>query len=281
MAANPSQPIARIGMVNFLNTAPLYETWKRTVARPDWQVTEAPPATLNRLLHQGALDLGFISSHEYAAHPEEYKILANLSISATGRVGSVFLFSHVPPTALDGRLVLLSSQSQTSVSLVKIILERFYGVQPRYETGMATQRPELQGIDAVLSIGDEALLLANEGRYPYQIDLGEAWQRETGLPFVFAVWAVREEFCKNEPDQVVAIHHELLRCLDEGRQNLREISSLVAPRIPLPVAACVAYLSAMEYDLDSRKQEGLILFYRYLIERGEASPAAVPLKICG
>jgi chorismate dehydratase len=272
---------ARIGMVNFLNTAPLYEIWKRTVSRPDWQVTEAPPSTLNRLLHQGALDLGFISSHEYALHPEEYKILGNLSISATGKVGSVFLFSRVPPMELDGRLVLLSSQSQTSVNLIKIILEKFYRVQPRYETGLATERSDLSGIDAVLSIGDEALLLASEGRYPYQLDLGEAWQRETGLPFVFAVWAVREEFCRNEPDQMVAIHHELLRCLDEGRQSLMEISRIVAPRIPMPVEACFSYLSGMEYDLDNRKQEGLTLFYRYLIERGEASPAAVPLKICG
>lgn len=273
--------IARIGMVNFLNTAPLYEVWKRTVARPDWQVTEAPPSTLNRLLHQGELDLGFISSHEYAAHPEEYKILGNLSISATGKVGSVFLFSRVPLSDLDDRLVLLSSQSQTSVNLIKIILENFYRVQPRYETGLATARSDLTGIDAVLSIGDEALLLASEGRYPHQLDLGEAWQRETGLPFVFAVWAVREKFCRSEPDQVVAIHHELLRCLDEGRQNLMEISRMVAPRIPMAVDACHAYLSGMEYDLDDRKQEGLTLFYRYLIERGEASPAAVPLKICG
>lgn len=268
-------------MVNFLNTAPLYEVWKRTVARPDWQVTEAPPATLNRLLHEGALDLGFISSHEYALHPAEYKILGNLSISATGKVGSVFLLSHVAPAELDGRLVLLSSQSQTSVHLIKIILERFYGVQPCYESGMASQRQNLAGVDAVLSIGDEALRLVEEGRYPHQLDLGEAWQRQTGLPFVFAVWAVREAFCRDEPDQVVAIHHELLRCLDEGQRNLMEISRLVAPRIPLEVAACHAYLRGMEYDLEAKKQEGLTLFYRYLIERGEASPLAVPLKICG
>jgi len=279
--ASASSHTARIGMVNFLNTAPLYEVWKRTVCRPDWQVTEAPPSTLNRLLHEGALDLGFISSHEYAFHPEEYKILGNLSISATGKVGSVFLFSRLPAAELDGRLVLLSSQSQTSVHLVKIILEDFYRVQPRYETGLASESPDLAGVDAVLSIGDEALLLAHGGRYPHQLDLGEAWQRETGLPFVFAVWAVREAFCRNEPDQVVAIHHELLRCLAEGREKLLEISRLVAPRIPMAAEACFAYLSGMEYDLDDRKQEGLTLFYRYLIERGEASPAAVPLKICG
>ena len=113
--------IARIGMVNFINTAPLYEKWRATVHRPEWQITEAPPTTLNRMLYDNELDLGFVSSHEYAAHPDRYRILPGLSISATGPVGSVFLFSKTDPELLTGKTVLLSSLSQTSVSLVKII----------------------------------------------------------------------------------------------------------------------------------------------------------------
>lgn len=280
MAASPSQPVARIGMVNFLNTAPLYEVWKRTVCRPGWQVTEAPPAVLNRLLFEKQLDLGFVSSHEYAAHPELYKILGNLSISATGRVGSVFLFSRHAPEQLHDRLVLLSTQSQTSVSLVKIILEEFYRVQPRYQAGMATAS-QAGGYDAVLSIGDEALKLRQQQGFAHCLDLSEIWQQHTGLPFVFAVWAVCEEFCRTDPDQVVAIHHELLRCIDEGKKNLREISAAVAPRIPMPVEACYAYLTRMEYDLSPLKQAGLERFFTCLINRGEAPQTALPLKICG
>ena len=48
---------ARIGMVNFINTAPLYEVWQRTVQRPEWQITEAVPSVLNNLLNEGKLDL--------------------------------------------------------------------------------------------------------------------------------------------------------------------------------------------------------------------------------
>ena len=54
---------ARIGMVNFINTAPLYVTWQQRVARPDWLVTEGAPTTLNRMLCNNELDLGFVSSH--------------------------------------------------------------------------------------------------------------------------------------------------------------------------------------------------------------------------
>lgn len=273
---------ARIGMVNFINTAPLYEVWRQTVRRADWQVTEASPAELNRLLHGNRLDLGFVSSQEYALHPEQYRIMSDLSISATGRVGSVFLFSKLPIAGLDRQLVLLSSQSQTSVSLVKIILEEFYQIRPEYHSGL----PGLSGQDAgesaaVLAIGDEALRLDTEGKYPFRLDLSEEWRNRTGLPFVFAVWAVREDFCRSAPDTVLAIHLELQRCLSEGKERLREISASVAVRIPMDEEACYRYLQGIEYDLGSEKQEALRLFFEYLISRDEAPATALPLKVCG
>ncbi len=270
-------------MVNFINTAPLYEVWRRTVVRPEWQVTEATPAVLNGMLYRGELDLGFFSSHEYAVHPGSYKILGDLSISASGPVGSVMLLSTVAPDELADRLVLLSVQSQTSVSLVKIVLEEFYGVAPRYRAGVATSGVAAgqEAPAAVLVIGDEALRMRGLANYPFRLDLGEIWHQHTGLPFVFAVWAVREEFCAADPDTVVAIHHELGRCIREGKQELREISSRVAPRVPMPAQECFEYLSGLEYDLGPEKQEALALFFKYLIKRGEGAYEALPLKICG
>ena len=174
---------ARIGMVNYINTAPLYEVWRQSVRREDWRITEAPPSVLNRMLHENELDLGFVSSQEYALHPGEYRIMSDLSISSTGPVGSVFLFSELPIAGLDEQLVLLSPQSQTSVSLVKIILEEFHQVHPRYRSGLASELgQDAERPAAVLAIGDEALRLAVEARYPHRLDLGEAWQERTGLP---------------------------------------------------------------------------------------------------
>lgn len=273
---------ARIGMVNFINTAPLYEVWQRSVFRNDWAVTEAPPTALNNMLYHNELDLGFVSSHEYALHPDQYKILSNLSISATGAVGSVFLFSSTAPTQLSDKSILMSSHSQTSVSLVKIILEEFYKVSPRYQSGIIEDLDiKREQFDAVLAIGDNALRLAARGDYPIMLDLGEEWYRHTGLPFVFAVWAVREEFCRQDPDCVIEIHHELQRCIGEGQRDLKAISRSVAPRIPMEPESCYKYLRGMEYDLSEEKLKALTCFFEYLIKRGEGSSKAIPLKICG
>ncbi len=272
--------MARIGMVNFINTAPIYEVWKERITRADWKVTEAPPSALNRLLAAAELDLGFVSSCEYGLHPDKYRIMADLSISSTGPVGSVFLFSRFPLEELDKKLVLLTGQSDTSVCLVKIILEEFYQVQPEYTVGdvFGSGRDD-QEIGAVLAIGDEALRLRSAQKYPLQLDLAEIWNTETRLPFVFAVCAVREEFLSASAEVAQEIRRVFLDCRLEGAVRLREISKRVAARIPMDADACYRYLKAMEYDLDAAKLKGLEKFFNYLILRGDAAANALPLKI--
>lgn len=278
MGAKSDKTVARIGMVNFINTAPFYEMWQRTVARPEWQITEAVPTTLNKMLYAGELDLGFVSSHEYGLHPERYKILGGLSISATGAVGSVFLFSKKELCDLGGCVIGLSNQSQTSVSLVKIILEDFYSVKPNYIT--LSDSTSLTDCDAFLAIGDEALRLQQVAGFKIKLDLSKAWQDETGRPFVFAVWAVRKDFCETNPLAVVEIHQELQRCIKLGADHLAEICELVAPRIPMSAGSCQTYLQKMEYDLSEAKVSALSYFFSLLIERGEIPADCLPLEIC-
>ena len=273
---------ARIGMVNYINVAPLYEIWKEQVRQSEWQVTEAPPAELNRLLAVGKIDLGFVSAYEYAVRPEQYRLMADLSISATGPVGSVFLFSSVPPEQLNGQLVLLTGQSDTSVCLLRLILEEFIQVKPQYVRGeIFSPFAEDCKPAAVLAIGDEALRLTvqSDPRYGIQLDLGECWHQQTGLPFVFAVCAVREDFAQAAPAAAQAIQQTLLACCRKGAERLPQICAHVALRIPgMTVDGCHNYLQSIEYDLDSRKQEALEAFFSLLIRRGEASPSALPLK---
>ena len=269
---------ARVGMVKYVNMAPIYEVWKRTIRDKGWELVEAPPSNLNRMLAAGEIDLGFVSAYEYCVRPKDYQILADLSISANGPVGSVFLFSRLPITELAGRTVLLSSQSETSVCLVKIILEEFFQVQPQYISGEIFQEENISHT-AILAIGDEALRLVDDTRFPCRLDLGEIWKRHTGLPFVFSVCAVREEFCKQHSSLVAEIHQEILRCRDEGRRDLLAICELVAPRVPMTTQKCYEYLTAIEYDLGERKIQGVTKFFQYLIDRGVAAPDALPLKI--
>lgn len=270
----------QIGMVNYINTAPIHEMWKRSVKQPSWKLVEAPPSKLNSLLANDELDLGFVSCYEYAVRPEKYKILADLSISASGPVGSVFLFSKVGIQDLRGQQVLLSNQSETSVSLVKIILEEFYSVIPTYVAGPISGELADES-KAVLAIGDDALRLVASKKYPIHLDLGDVWFKHTGLPFVFAVCAVQEEFCKQNEETLKQIHSEFLRCRQEGVKKLDSICKDVAPRIPMDCESCYAYLNAIEYDLGDKKIAAMERFFGYLIKRGAISPDALPLKIFG
>ncbi|MBW2506455.1 MAG: menaquinone biosynthesis protein [Deltaproteobacteria bacterium] len=274
-----AQQKVRIGMVNFINTAPLYDVWLRTVNRPEWTVVEESPSALNRMLYADQLDMGLVSSQEYAIHPENYLLLDDISISASGPVGSVFLFSRCAPEYLANKRLLLSGQSQTSVSLVKIILENFYRVKPIYATGSALEAQHEDDIAGVLAIGDEALILARNKIYPYKIDLGRIWHEMTSLPFVYAVWAMRVEFCRMNPGTVREIHRELLRCRQAGRDELKNISRRVSSRVSMEADVCYTYLLGIEHDLDPEKKRGLVRFINYLIERGEAKPEALPLKL--
>ncbi len=265
-------------MVNYINTAPIYEIWKKTVDDEGLLVVEEPPSTLNQMLAAGDIDLGFVSSIEYAYRPTHYRILADLSISASGPVGSVFLFSEIPIGELSGAKILLSNQSETSACLLKIILEEFYSLKPLYFTG-AIDDINYSKSKAVMAIGDEALRLAGSGKFPFRLDLGEIWYNHVGLPFVFSVCAVREEYLMEQPLVVKKIHGHLLRCRDEGQKRLRAICQYVAPRIPMELEKCYAYLTALEYDLGEKKILALEKFFQFLVSRDEASTAALPLKI--
>lgn len=267
----------RIGMVNYINTAPIYEVWKNSVNRPYLHVIEEPPAVLNRMLAAETIDLGFVSSYEYCVRPQRYLILPDLSISATGPVGSVFLFSRVPLTQLDDSLVLLSNQSETSVCLLKIILEEFHSLRPQYIVGEVNGEISAS-CQAVMAIGDDALRLVSSGRYAYQFDLGEIWLEHTGLPFVFSVCVVRENFARKRGEAVSEVQALLTDCRDAGSRQLDWICRQVAPRIPMDCEKCHTYLKGLEYDLTKEKCEALEKFFSALIKRGEADRHALPLR---
>jgi len=267
----------RIGMVNFINTAPFYSVWKKRNPNGDWKLIEAVPSQLNRLLHQGELDLGIVSSHEYALHPEQYHVLDGLSISSSGPVGSVYLFADCPLTELEGKTVRLSPQSQTSNSLVRILLENFFELQPHY---LASSEPSREA-DARVAIGDEALRLYQTGKFYTVLDFGQAWNEYTGLPFVFAVWAVRMEVWEKHAEEIKRIKNELLSCIREGRGALEAIAAESAPLIPMAVDDCFRYLKGIEYDLGETKKKGLDRFFELLIERKEVPAKALPVNYCG
>jgi len=119
--------------------------------------------------------------------------------------------------------------------------------------------------DAVLVIGDAALLLGAGGTYPHDTDLGEAWKAWTGLPFVFAVWAARRDAAA---EAVSEVHSALLASRRWGLAHLDELAAQAAERTGVGTETCRAYLSGLDYGLSYRHLAGLADFLRRLAAQG-------------
>lgn len=268
---------AKLGMVNFINTAPIYVPWQEMGPLEGWLVEEGHPTLLNRHLDQGELDAGIISSYAYGLDADKYYMLPDLGISAAGPVGSVILLSKVPIERLNEKVVLLTPQSATSINLLHIILEDFLGLRPMFRTGSFRQLQTESTPQAYLAIGDEALRLRSVGNDLFQSDLAEIWMNYTGLPFVFAVWAVREQTWISMPDRITLLYRRLCECYHKGRKDLEHISRSVASRIPMTPSACLKYLKGIELDLSKEKRHGLLRFFKMLHKRGDF-PEVVELR---
>jgi len=95
--------------------------------------------------------------------------------------------SVTPAMAAAAGMIRLTPASAASAAMTKTLHKLLFGPDAR---GFETRTDVVHGSgdqDAIeLLIGDEALKRRNE--FPHILDLGEVWNRVTGLPFVFAVW---------------------------------------------------------------------------------------------
>jgi chorismate dehydratase len=252
----------RLGRVRYINCEPVYYALERGIVPADCDIHDGTPAELNERLRHGDLDVSVISAMEAALRPPSYRLLPDLAIACDGPVESVILTCRRPVEKLEGRPVALSRHSLTAVYLVKLLLEKAYGVRPRFVDG-----PEAGGVAAQLLIGDEALRFGAGRRH--RLDLGAAWRALTGLPFVFAVWAVRAEVWANRREEVRALHRALLAAKAYSRDHPEAILALARARTGLSAEACRRYLrERLCFDLSPRHLEGLRTFLQMLVDAG-------------
>ncbi len=272
MSGNPEnrheEKAFKVGIVNFINTAPLLIPLKEDGPIDGITLLEDNPSRLNWLLEAGKIDMGLISSFSYGQHFKDYFILEDFCISATGTVGSVVLFSRMPIYELSEKTICLTSQSATSINLLYIILEHFNGLRPGYITGGLADFLEEKDLSAYLAIGDEALKIKNLEKGFYSYDLASIWYETTGLPFVFALWAIRRSSPLSRSPVLSRFRYRLERAYERGSSRLEEISSMVSARIPMSKVDCLAYLKGIEFDLSPLKLRGLKHFFRLLFQMG-------------
>lgn len=267
----------RVGHIQFLNCLPLYWGLMRSGALLDVELTKDTPDALNDALVAGRLDIGPISLVEYLRHADELLLLPDLAVGSDGPVLSVNLVSTRPLADLHGGRVALGSTSRTGVLLAQMLLSQRHGVTPSYFRCPPELTTMLLEADAAVLIGDVALRATYEAerRNLALTDLGAAWRDWTGLPMVFAVWAVRRDFAGAHPGLVKDVHDAFLRSRELCLAELDAVATAAARWEPFDAATLAAYFRVLDFSLGDRQIAGLREFAARATALG-AAPALPP-----
>lgn len=273
----------RVGRIPYINCYPVYGAIDRGIVPMPAELIDGVPTELNRQMAEHALDVSVISAVEYARDATKYLLLPDLSICSDGPVRSVVLFSKRPASDLQGRRVLVSRSSMTSVALLELLFAHVWDAKPAFVPANAelvdVARFNDEDHDARLVIGDAALRLWSRLRSPelypaderlndyrYAYDLGAEWKLWTGLPFVFAVWVAQ----RTAPvADALAIHAGLIASRNWGLQHLDVLAAQAAIATGVHRSVCLEYLSGLDYGLSYPHLAGLTEFFRRLVAAGK------------
>lgn len=257
----------RIGIIAYANLFPIFYMLQKKCDCSGYEFIEGVPSDLNKKIRNGEVDISPSSSIEYLKNSERYDLIEDHSISSKGPVKSIFLFSKKPIETLNGVTVLTSSQSETSVALLRIIFKKFYQIDCSLESSSEPVGQAIGSYPAYMLIGDQAMLEAMKREQPYQYDLGELWYKNTGLPMTFALWIVRKECCTQG-----GLLEKFKRDLDYSKEAALKNLALVAAASPLrhllSEKELVSYWEGISYDFGDEHKEGFALFRRYAEELG-------------
>ena len=259
----------KISIVKYLNAVPLAWGILEGAQKAAFDVVLSTPAECAEQLAKGAVDIGLIPSIEFQ-RIKGCRIVPGPAVASQYQVRSVILVSLVPLWKV--KTVACDSGSRTSVALARIIFDEYYHIRPDFRAADPNLANMLAQNDAALLIGDPALKFMEEnerpdakhqkpflrlGSEPVEVfDLAERWRFLTGLPFVFAFWAVRDGI-KNS-----GIVETLKASRDFGVANVTTIAETYSERLQIKKEFIQAYLETnVHYYMDHTCLESLQLFY--------------------
>jgi chorismate dehydratase len=242
----------KAGMIKYLNTLPFRVGIEALYSPPPFEFVLGCPTELNARMEKGELGVSLISAVEYLRNPSLFAEPLGHCIAARERVMSVSLYTRKPLKELSGTKIALTKESSSSVALLKVLLEKRWGVKPHYVEGLGDSKE----CDAFLLIGDAAL--SQESIEGYEtVDLAAEWFNWTGLPMVFGLSVARKgvdgghftevlekglSYSEQHPEQVV--QQGMVNGLPEER--LRE------------------YFQCLQYRFNEECRASLALFGKYL-----------------
>ena len=237
--------------VSYLNTKPFLYGLVKSGLDKEIDLQLDIPSVCAEKLRDGKVDLGLVP---VAIIPEinTPHIISDYCIGTVGAVKTVSIFSNCPIEEV--KQIYLDYHSRTSVELAKILIRDFWKVNPTILNATPGFEKNISGNTAALIIGDRAIGL--DQKYPFVYDLGEAWLKHTGLPFVFAAWVSNRPLPKTF---VTKLNYALQLGLEEIPQLMYLLPS------PHPDFDLKAYFTNyISYVLDEPKKKALDIFLEEL-----------------
>jgi chorismate dehydratase len=249
----------RLGVVSFLNSRPLIEGLS---GRDDLEMAFDVPSALPAGLARGDFDAALIPVFDVLNSSGRFRVVSDVCIGCDGETMTVRVFSQAPPD----RIAALHADvdSHTSVNLARVLWHQIYD-RTLDIIPFDARREKADALEAVLLIGDKVVDCERAG-FAYETDLGGAWRQHTGLPFVFAAWAVREDADEAMIQELATV---LSDARDRGVARAGAIAVEQGPQLGWSEAHARRYLTrCLTYRMDHRYVEGVNLFARLCAEVG-------------
>jgi chorismate dehydratase len=239
-----------------------------------------PAACADRLAlpadHPDAADIGLVPVAVLATTPG-LLIIPGCAIASKRKVRSIILVRRACQPIAEVRTVATDTSSRSSLAYSQILFKRWWN----REAVFLPHRPDLDSMldaaDAALLIGDPALYALEErqnreertGEELVYHDVAEEWIAHTGVPWVAAVWAIRETSLKASGRSLEEIASDFNTSRDHGVANINTLVTEWSRRISLPAETIRTYLTSnIFYYLDADCLAGLKRFFELAAETG-------------
>jgi chorismate dehydratase len=244
----------KIGPVSYLNAKPLI--WGLDPSLLDTDV----PAELSRKFFAGELDVALLPIFD-VLRVGGTRLVDDVAIASRGEVYSVIVASRT--SFAKSETIYLDPASRSSTALLRVLVAEYYPSGP-----MITRGEVIPENGARLLIGDAAINFRRRHGTSWNYhDLGLLWQNHTGLPFVFAVWAVSERTNPSVFDALRAVKAYGLAAREQ-----------IALNQPDPDFALRYLTEHIHYDIGSSEKLGIRRFESLSRRHGMLSNAE-PAKL--
>lgn len=246
-----------VGKIPFLNSVPFYEHFEKH----QFKVLPLTPRRMGVLAEKNQIDAGLFSHVDYIRQMNSLELIP-FCIATRDQVKSVLLFSNHGWLDLDGKNIGISDDTATSVTLLRILLERKYNIKAKF-IRMHSGVNDYSSFDAVLLIGDDALRRNKFGLSGFELvyDLAKEWYDWQKLPFVFAVWAVKKSLPEPQREELKSI---ISHALEKAEEDFDSLGIMHGNHIGLSSHETAEYLGGFNYRLGERERASMDVFQSML-----------------